>query len=107
MPLLSSDNVQWVTVMNRTSFGGPSGTAMQDFYIWRMPEHDAAIQLNFSPSRQEVKRRNNNITSVTFQNKTIRVDTSTQISHVKETNTSSSANSSVGNYGAGNMTMFT
>ena len=26
----------------------------QDFYIWRMPEHDAAIQLNLAPSRQEV-----------------------------------------------------
>ena len=32
-----------------------SGTDNQDFYIWRMPEHDAA------PSRQEVKQRNNNI----------------------------------------------
>ena len=34
----------------------PSGTDTQDFYIWRMPEHDAAIQLNLAPSRQEVKR---------------------------------------------------
>ena len=30
----------------------PSGTDTQDFYIW----HDAAIQLNLAPSRQEVKR---------------------------------------------------
>ena len=35
-------------------------------HIWRMPEHDAAIQLNFAPSRQEVKCRNNNITSSYF-----------------------------------------
>ena len=42
----------------------PSGTDTQDFYIWRMLEHDAAIQLNFAPSRQEVKHLNNNITSI-------------------------------------------
>ena len=34
-----------------------------DIKIWRMPEHDAASQLNLAPSRQEVKHRNNNITS--------------------------------------------
>ena len=54
-----------------------------------MPEHDAASQLNLAPSRQEVKDRNNHITSSYFQNKTLRVDTSTQISK-KQTNTSSS-----------------
>ena len=42
-----------------------------------MPEHDAAIQLNLAWSRQEVKRRNNKLHPVTFQNKTLRVDTST------------------------------
>ena len=33
----------------------PTGTDMQDFYLWRMLEHDAAIQLNLARSRQEVK----------------------------------------------------
>ena len=28
-----------------------------------MPEHDAAIQLNLAPSRQEVMHQNNNMTS--------------------------------------------
>ena len=28
-------------------------------YVWRMPEHDTAIQMNFAPSRQEVRQRNN------------------------------------------------
>ena len=37
----------------------PSGTDTQDFYFWWMPEHDAAIQLNLAPSRQEVRRVNN------------------------------------------------
>ena len=44
----------------------PSCTYTQDFYFWRMPEHDAAIQLNLAPSRQEVKQRNNNTTSDYF-----------------------------------------
>ena len=43
-----------------------------------MPEHDTAIQLNLARSRQEVKRRNNKQHPVTFQNKTLRVDTSTR-----------------------------
>ena len=42
-----------------------------------MPEQDAAIQLNLAQSRQEVKRQNNKLHPVTFQNKTLRVDTST------------------------------
>ena len=42
-----------------------------------MPEQDTAIQLNLARSRQEVKRQNNKLHSVTFQNKTLRVDTST------------------------------
>ena len=62
-----------------------SGTDDQDFYIWRMPEHDAAIQLNLAPSRQQVKHRNNNITSGYFQNKTLCVDTSTHISKKRQT----------------------
>ena len=43
-----------------------------------MPEHDTAIQLNLAWSRQEVKRQNNKQHPVTFQNKTLRVDTSTR-----------------------------
>ena len=74
----------------------PSGADTQDFCFWRMPEHHAAIQLNLAWSRQEVKRQNIKQSPVTFQNKTLRVDTSTQISK-KETNTSSSADPSVGN----------
>ena len=35
-------------------------------YVCRMVEHDAAIQLNFAPRRQEVKRQNNNVTSGYF-----------------------------------------
>ena len=50
-----------------------------------MPEHDAAFQLNLAPSRQEVKRRNNKQHPDTFQNKTLRVDTSTQISKKRQT----------------------
>ena len=42
-----------------------------------MPEQDAAVQLNLAQSRQEVKRQNNKLHPVTFQNKTLRVDTST------------------------------
>ena len=42
-----------------------------------MPEQDAAIQLNLARSRQEVKRQNNKLHPVTFQNKTLRVDIST------------------------------
>ena len=38
---------------------------------------DAAIQLNLAWSRQEVKRQNNKLHQFTFQNKTLRVDTST------------------------------
>ena len=43
-----------------------SRTDNQDFCIWWMPEHDATIQLNLAPSRQEVKHRNNNIPSGYF-----------------------------------------
>ena len=50
-----------------------------------MPEHDAAVQLNLAWSTQEVKRRNNKQHPVTFQNKTLRVDTSTQISNKRQT----------------------
>ena len=42
-----------------------------------MPEQDAAIQLNLARSRQEVKCQNNKLHPVTFQNKTLHVDTST------------------------------
>ena len=45
-----------------------SGTDNHYFCIWQMPEHDTAIQLNLAPSRQEVKHRNNNITSGYFSN---------------------------------------
>ena len=47
--------------------------------------HNAAIQLNSARSRQEVKHRNNKQHPVTFQNKTLRVDTSTQISKKRQT----------------------
>ena len=50
-----------------------------------MQEHDTAIQLNLAPSRQEVKRKNNKKHPVSFQNKTLRVDTSTQISQKRQT----------------------
>ena len=59
--------------------------ALQDFYFCWMPEHDAAVQLNLATSRQEVKHRNNKQHPVTFQNKTLRVDTSTQISKQRQT----------------------
>ena len=39
----------------------PSGTDTQDFYFWRMLEHDAEMQMNLAWSRQEVKRRNNKL----------------------------------------------
>ena len=42
-----------------------------------MLEQDPAIQLNLARSRQEVKHQNNKLHSVTFQNKTLRVVTST------------------------------
>ena len=42
-----------------------------------MPEHDADIQLNLARSRQEVRRRNTKQHLLTFQNKTLRLDTST------------------------------
>ena len=58
----------------------PSGTDAQHFYFWQMPEYHAAIQLNLARSRQEVKRQINKQHLVTFQNKTLCVDTSTQIS---------------------------
>ena len=45
----------------------PSGADTQDFYFWRMLEHNAAIQLYLAWSRQEVKRRNNTQHPVTFQ----------------------------------------
>ena len=63
----------------------PSATYTQEFYFWRMAEHDAAIQLNLAPSRHEVKRWNNKQHPVTFQNKTHRVDTSAQISRKRQT----------------------
>ena len=50
-----------------------------------MPEHNAAIQLNLARSRQEVKCQNNKQHLVTFQNKTLRVDTNTQISQKRHT----------------------
>ena len=34
-----------------------SATDKQDFYFCWMSEHDAAIQLNLAPSRQEVTHR--------------------------------------------------
>ena len=43
-----------------------------------MLEHDAATQLNLARSRQEVKHRNIKQHPVTFQNKTLHVDTSTR-----------------------------
>ena len=66
------------------SSGSPEPST-QDFYFWQMPEHNAAIQLNSARSRQEVKHRNNKQHPVTFQNKTLRVDTSTQISKKRHT----------------------
>ena len=51
--------------------------------FWRMPEHDAAIQLNLAPSRQEVKHRKHNMPSTYFS--TLCVDTSTQISKKRQT----------------------
>ena len=42
-----------------------------------MPEHNAAIQLNLARSRQEVKRRNIKLHPISFQNKTLHVDTGT------------------------------
>ena len=42
-----------------------------------MPEQDTAIQLNLARSRQEVKRQNNKLHPLTFQNKTCHLDTST------------------------------
>ena len=42
-----------------------------------MQEHKAAIQLNLVWSRQEVKQQNNKLHPVSFQNKTLHVDTST------------------------------
>ena len=63
----------------------PSSTDTRDFYIWRRQEHNAAIQLNLARSRQEVKYRNNKQHPVTFQNITLRVDTSTQISQKRQT----------------------
>ena len=42
-----------------------------------MLEQNTAIQLNLARSRQEVKRQNNKLHLVTFQNKTLCVDTST------------------------------
>ena len=62
----------------------PSGTDTQDFYFWRMPEHDAAVQLNFTPSRQKVTETTM-WHLVTFQNKTLYVHTSTQISKKRQT----------------------
>ena len=78
--------VRYAAYLLRPSSGSPepSGTDTQDFYLWWMPEHDAAIQLNLAQSRQEVKRRNNKQHPVTFQNKTLRVDTSTQISKKRQ-----------------------
>ena len=63
----------------------PSGADTQDFYFWRMPEHNAAIKLNLARSRQEVKRQNNKQHPVTFQNKTLCVDISIQISKKRQT----------------------
>ena len=55
-------------------------------YIWRRPEHEAAIQLNFAPSRQEVKRQKKQYNiRLLFQNKTPSVDTRTQISKKRQT----------------------
>ena len=44
-----------------------------------MPEHDTAIQLNLAQSEQEAKCRNNKQHPLTFQNKTLRVDTSSRL----------------------------
>ena len=44
-----------------------------------MLEDDAAIQLNLAGSRQEVQHRNKKQHPVTFQNKTLRGDTSTVV----------------------------
>ena len=58
-----------------------AGADMLDFYIWQMPEHNAAIQQNLAPSRQEVKNQNNKQHPVTFQNKTLHVDGITRVSN--------------------------
>ena len=71
-----------------------SGTDNQDFCTWWMLKHDAAIQLNSAPSRQEVKHRNNNI-RLLFKIKHPLLTWHTNLK--TETNTSSSADPSVGN----------
>ena len=53
-----------------------------------VPEQDAAIYLNLAQSRQEVKRQNNKLHPVTFQSKTLRVDTSTHREASCQTTTS-------------------
>ena len=62
-----------------SSSGSPkaTGTNTKDICSWRMLEHDAAIQLNLAPNRQEVTHRNNNMTSGYY--------TSTQISKKRQT----------------------
>ena len=84
---VNPQQVRCAAYLLRPSSGSPepSGTDMQDFYIWQMPEHDTAIQLNLAQSRQEVKCQNNKQHLVTFQNKTFCVDTSTQISQKTQT----------------------
>ena len=48
----------WVEEYANTAYL-PSRADTQDFYFWRMPEHDTAIHLNLARSRQEVKCWNN------------------------------------------------
>ena len=71
----------------------PYGIDMQEFYIWQMLEHDAAIQLHLAPSRQEGKHRNNKQHPLLFK-----IKHSLQYTNLKEeTNTSPSTNPSVRN----------
>ena len=66
MCLLPPGPLRCVSAPSSSGSPEPSRTATQDLYVWRMPEHNAALQLNFALSRQEVMRRNSNITTGYF-----------------------------------------
>ena len=48
--------VQCVSAPSSSGSPEPSGTDTLDFYIWRMPEHDTAIQLNLALSTDRKSR---------------------------------------------------
>ena len=86
-PAIPADTcLRWVTspphqvrrlLLPSSSSPEPCGTNTQDCYFWRMPEHDAAIQLNLAPSRRgsEAPKQQYNIWLLT----------STQISKKRQT----------------------